>query len=204
MILYGSTDSGHSYKIRSFLLMSETIHQYQWVDLNQPRSQRHPEFVKASKFGEVPVLIDQGHALCQSNAILIYLAQKTKKFCGTQDEWQAILEWLFWETNRIGFSVPNLRYALRFSEQPPEVLTYLRQRAVVDLEALNARLSSTSFLLPSGASIADISCSAYLFWLSDIGIDEAQYPHLQKWLSALRALPGWIHPDYAMKAEISL
>lgn len=203
MILYGSTDSGHSYKIRSLLLMSETAHQYQWVDLSHPRSQRHPEFVKTSKFGEVPVLIDQGHALCQSNAILIYLAQKTKKFCGTDAEWQAVLEWLFWEPNRIGFSVPNLRYALRWSPQPPDVLAYLRQRAVVDLEALDARLSSTPFLLPSGPTIADISCSAYLFWLNDIGIDEAQYPHLQKWLTTLRALSGWMHPDYAMKAEIS-
>ena len=204
MILYGSNDSGHSYKLRSFLLMSETVHQYQWVDLSHPRSQRHPGFVNTSKFGEVPVLIDQGHALCQSNAILIYLAQKTNKFRGTEAEWQAILEWLFWETNRIGFSVPNLRFAMRYSPQPPDVLAYLRNRVIADLEVLDATLSRSTFLLPSGPTIADLSCSAYLFWLSDIGIDETQYPHVQKWLAALRALPGWMHPDYAMKAEISL
>jgi glutathione S-transferase len=203
MILYGSTDSGHSYKIRSFLLMSQTDHQYQWVDLSQARLKRQPEFIAASKFGEVPVVIDQGHALCQSNAILSYLAEKTNKFRGNEAEWQSILEWLSWETNRIGFSVPNLRFALRWSPQPPDVLAYLRKRVVADLEALDAILSSTSFLLASGPSIADISCSAYLFWLSDIGVEESQYPHIQKWLNALRALPGWIHPDEAMKADIT-
>lgn len=182
--------------------MSQTDHQYRWVDLSQARSQRHPEFVNASKFGEVPVLIDHGNSFCQSNAILIYLAQKTNQFRGIETEWQSILEWLSWETNRIGFSVPNLRFALRWSPQPPDVLVYLRKRVMADLEALDAILSSTPFLLGSGPSIADISCSAYLFWLSDIGVEESQYPHVQKWLSALRALPGWTHPDDAMKAEI--
>lgn len=184
--------------------MSDTAHQYRWIDLALPRSERPADFIAVSKFGEVPVLLDGDRTLCQSNAILIYLAQKTKKFCGTETEWQSVLEWLSWETNRIGFSVPNLRFALHWSAQAPDVLVYLRNRVVADLEALDATLACSSFLLPSGPSIADISCSAYLFWLSDIGIDEAQYPHLQKWLAAMRALPGWVHPDEAMKADISI
>ncbi len=183
--------------------MSDTAHHYQWIDLALTRSLRPSDFVAASKFGEVPVLVDGNQSLCQSNAILIYLAQKTKKFCGAETEWQAVLEWLSWETNRIGFSVPNLRFALRWAPQPPDVLAYLRKRVVTDLETLDAALASSSFLLPSGPSIADISCAAYLFWLSDINIEEARYPHIQNWLSALRALPGWVHPDDAMKAEIS-
>lgn len=201
MLLYGSTDSGHSYKIRSFLLLSASAHQYQWIDLTAPRCDRLPAFVAASKFGEVPVLLDRGRALCQSNAILIYLAQSTGKFSGAATEWQSVLEWLSWESNRIGFSVPNLRYALHWSAQPPEVLNYLRQRVLSDLASLNATLSKQDFLLPSGPSIADLSCSAYLFWLDQIGIAESEYPHLQHWLRRLRALAYWQHPDVAMLPE---
>jgi glutathione S-transferase len=117
MLLYGSTGSGHSYKVRSFLLLAGLQHEYRWIDLRQPRLQRPAGFVAASKFGEVPVLVDEGRALCQSNAILIYLAQKVRRFAGHASEWQAVLEWLSWEANRIGFSVPNLRFALLWSKQ---------------------------------------------------------------------------------------
>jgi glutathione S-transferase len=139
-------------------------------------------------------LID-GLALCQSNAILIYLAQHTERFGGQPSEWQSILEWLAWETNRVGFSVPNLRFSLLWMKQPPEVLSYLRHRAIEDLRTLDRMLHLSEFLLPSGPTIADLSCSAYLFWLAQAGIDEGDYPSVQRWLNSLRKLPGWAHPD---------
>jgi glutathione S-transferase len=199
--LYGSTHSGHSFKVRSFLLLSSTAHVYTWIDLAIPRSMRPADFTKASCFGEVPVLVDQGRALCQSNAILIHLAQSTQTFGGGSPQWLSCLEWLFWESNRIGFSMPNLRFALLWSPQPPEVLHYLRQRVVADLRALDQALSGTDFLTPGGPSIADISCSAYLFWLADVGISESEFPHVQRWLCRIRSLPAWRHPDDAMQAQ---
>ncbi|MGH8221890.1 MAG: glutathione S-transferase family protein, partial [Woeseiaceae bacterium] len=77
-----------------------------------------------------------------------------------------MLEWLSWETNRVGFSVPNLRFALLWAKQPREVLTFLRSRAEADLRTLDAFLSCSEYLLHSGPTVADISCSAYLLWLS--------------------------------------
>jgi glutathione S-transferase len=203
MLLYGSTDSGHSYKVRSFLLLAGIAHEYRWIDLSKPRTERPPDFVAASKFGEVPVLVDDGHALCQSNAILVYLMQKTRQFSGHASERQAVLEWLSWETNRVGFSVPNLRFALLWQKQPDEVLAFLRRRAQADLRTLDSFLSSSEYLLPSGLTVADISSSAYLFWLSQVGVSESDYPQIQRWLSALRTFPGWCHPDEALKAEIA-
>lgn len=199
MQLYGSTDSGHSYKVRSFLLLAGLAHDYRWIDLTLPRNARPPAFMAASKFGEVPVLIDEGHALCQSNAILIYLAQKTRLFTGHAAQWQSVLEWLSWETNRVGFSVPNLRFALQWAKQPPEVLAYLRGRAEADLRTLDGVLSSSPYLLTSGPTVADISCSAYLYWLPQAGLSDADYPHVQRWLSDLRKLPRWCHPDEALQ-----
>ncbi len=201
MLLYGCTNSGHSFKVRSFLLLAGLAHEYRWINVSKPRVERPQDFMAASKFGEVPVLLDEGQTLCQSNAILIYLAQKSRFFAGQPGEWQAILEWLSWETNRIGFSVPNLRYALLWAKQPPEVLAYLRTRAEVDLGTLECFLSSSEYLLPSGPTIADISCSAYLFWLAQAGLSAADYPNVERWLTALSALPRWRHPDKALQAE---
>ncbi|MGH8129571.1 MAG: glutathione S-transferase family protein, partial [Steroidobacteraceae bacterium] len=149
----------------------------------------------------VPVLVDEGRSLCQSNAILAYLAQRTRLFAGQASEWQAVLKWLSWEMNRVGFSVPNLRFALLWAKQPPEVLTYLHSRAEADLRTLDAFLSGSEYLLPSGPTVADISCSAYLLWLSQASLTEAEYPNVQRWLSALRSLPRWRHPDEALRLE---
>ena len=199
MHLFGSTDSGHSFKARSYLQLSDVTHSYEWVDLSTPRSSRPAHFQASSKFGEVPVLIDGGLSICQSNAILLHLARKVGKFAGTTDEQPHVLEWLWWEANRIGFSVPNLRYATRWAKQPPEVLHYLRSRAIADLGTLNSVLATSEYLLPSGLTIADISCSAYLYWLEQAGMSSAEYPNLDRWLSSIQQLPGWEHPNTALQ-----
>ena len=203
MHLFGSTNSGHSFKVRSFLQLSGTAHTYEWINLSTPRSDRPEHFRAVSQFGEVPVLIDGARALCQSNAILLYLAEKTGQFAGAPEEQTQVREWLFWETNRIGFSVPNLRYALRWEAQPPEVMHFLRSRALADLHTLNATLGTCEYLLPSGPSIADLSCSAYLHWLDQAGILVTDYPQIARWLHALRQLPGWQHPDTALQPQVN-
>lgn len=201
MHLFGSTDSGHSFKVRSYLQLSGIAHDYEWIDLSAPRSSRPAHFQSASRYGEVPVLVEGGKALCQSNAILLYLAGKSGKFAGSAPEQQQVLEWLCWEANRIGFSVPNLRYAMRWVKQPPDVLHYLRSRALADLSTLNAALGASEYLLTSspGPTIADISCSAYLYWLEQTGICTSNYPNLERWLASLQKLPGWEHPDIALQ-----
>jgi len=201
MLLYGSTDSGHSYKVRLFLLLAGVPHRYEWIDLGLPRSERPQAFRSASLFGEVPVLVDNGRAHCQSNAILMHLAAKTGQMCGDPGEKASVIEWLCWEANRVGFSVPNLRYARVWAPQPVQVMDYLHARATADLATLDAFLEDRRFLLASGPTIADISCSAYLHWLDQAGLAEADYPNLAQWLDRVRSLPDWQHPDLAMRGE---
>ena len=83
MLLYGSTDSGHSYKVRLFLLLAGIPHRYERINLDLPRGERPLAFRSASLFGEVPVLVDDGRAHCQSNAILMRLAGRTGQMIGT-------------------------------------------------------------------------------------------------------------------------
>ena len=197
--LFGAVDSGHSYKVRLLLLLTHTPHRYQRIALNVPRAERPAAFVAASRYGEVPVLVEEdGVARCQSNALLLHLAQRTGAFGGLPAEHGTVVQWLFWEANRIGFSVPNLRLARRWAPQPPEVMAYLHGRAEADLQTLNAALADSEFLLPSGPTIADLACSAYLYWLDQAGLAPAAYRGITRWLNALRALPGWVHPDEAL------
>ncbi len=201
MLLYGSTDSGHSYKVRLFLMLAGIPHRYERINLEVPRDQRPLAFRSASQFGEVPVLMDGGRAHCQSNAILMYLARQTRQMGGTEHEQSSVVEWLCWEANRVGFSVPNLRYARMWAPQPAEVMLYLHRRASADLATLEAFLKDRNFLLASGPTIADLSCSAYLHWLDQAGLSAADHPNVARWLTRIRALPGWQHPDRAMLGD---
>ena len=72
LILYGNRESGHSYKVRLMLALTQTPHEYRPIDIEQPREQRPEEFRQASKYGEVPVLVDRGQPYVQSNAILLH------------------------------------------------------------------------------------------------------------------------------------
>jgi glutathione S-transferase len=196
LILYGNRESGHSYKVRLALTLMHAPHDYRRVDISLPRAQRPAEFLAVSKFGEVPVLIDRSQAYVQSDAILLHLAQRELKFHGRDAvDHDQVREWLFWEANRIGISVPNLRFAMRFvPDTKPEVLDWLRARAYADLGRLNDEFSQRKFLLGDFATVADIACCAYLYWLDQAGLDRNRWPAVSRWLDDISALPGWKHP----------
>jgi glutathione S-transferase len=196
LILYGNRESGHSYKVRLMLTLTHTAHEYRPVDITLPRDRRPAEFLAVSKFGEVPVLVDRSQVYVQSDAILLHLAQRLGKFFGRDAvDHDQVREWLFWEANRIGISVPNLRYALRWlPDTKPEVLEWLRARALADLGRLNDEFSERKFLLGEFPTVADLACCGYLYWLDQAGLDIARWPAVARWLVDISALPGWKHP----------
>jgi glutathione S-transferase len=196
LILYGNRESGHSYKVRLALTLMHVPHEYRPVDITLPCEQRPAEFQAVSRFGEVPVLVDREQAYVQSDAILLHLAQREHKFYGRDAiDHDQVREWLFWEANRIGISVPNLRYALRWlPDTKPEVLDWLRARAVADLGRMNDEFSARKFLLGDFPTVADIAGCGYLYWLDQTGLDIARWPAVARWLTDISALPDWKHP----------
>jgi glutathione S-transferase len=195
LVLYGNRESGHSYKARLALTLLALPHEYRPVDITLARGERPAEFRAASRFGEVPVLLVDGVPLAQSDAILAYLARLTGRLGGALEP-HRIDEWLFWEANRIGFSLPNLRFAKVFApETSPEVVAWLAARVTADLDRLEDELARREFLLGAALTVADIACCAYMFWPEQAGIDLAAWRNVSRWLAAIRAMPGWQHPD---------
>ena len=195
LVLYGNKESGHSYKVKLALTLLGLEHEYRPVDLTLERCDRPPEFREVSRYGEVPVLLVNGEPIVQSNAILMHLARTTGRLRGECDPDRTV-EWLFWEANRIGFSVANLRFARRFKpDTAPDVVAWLETRARADLDRLDEEFQrNDGFLLGSTLSIADIACCGYLFWPEQTGLDYAPWRHVSAWLDRIRAVPGWAHP----------
>jgi len=193
LVLYGHHESGHSYKVRLFLTLAGIPHRYVWVDTEIPRPGRPEEFRRVSQFGEVPVLVADGQPQAQSNAILLALARETGKFGPPPGStWEQLTTWLFWEANRIGFSMANLRYYRRgFDTAPAGAVTWVESRALTDMDRLQQELSARPFLAGAAPSIADLSASAYVFLGAEAGVDLARWPAVSGWLDRIRALPGW-------------
>jgi glutathione S-transferase len=111
----------------------------------------------------------------------------------TADSHASVRQWLFWEANRIGFSLPNLRYALRVGGADPAVVAMLRARYNDDIARMDSELSDgRDFILGDGPTIADLSMSAYLFWADQAQVDVPL--HVAGWLQRISNLPGWRHP----------
>lgn len=175
--------------------MARVEHDYTCIDIGTPRDQRPEPFRSIAPHGEVPVLLDDGQTLSQSNAILLHLARKFGPFGGvTEADWDEITSWLFWEANRIGRSYPNLRWYRRFDPSgAPDLVAWFHTTAEVDLDRLERQLADRSFLLQR-PTIVDLACAGYLLYGDDVGLGMARWPGVSAWLDRIRALPGYRAP----------
>lgn len=194
--LFGARQSGHSYKVRLFLLFAEVEHDYTSIDIGQPRDQRPEPFRSLAPHGEVPLLVDDGLVLSQSNAILLHLARKLERFGGASEtEWSEITSWLFWEANRIGRSYPNLRwYRLFDASGAPDLVAWFKSTAEADLDRLERQLTGRAFIVLNRPTIVDLSCAGYLLYGDNVGLEMARWPRVDAWLERIRALPGYRAP----------
>lgn len=193
--LFGNRESGHTYKVALMLTLAGIEYDYHEIDLDLPRQVRPEPFRTLAKYGEVPLLVHEGVVFVQSNAILLHLAEHTGAYGGqSRERMDRVREWLFWEANRIGFSLPNLRFALRFpGTSAPAVETMLRTRLEADIERLDFELDDgRAFVLGDEATVADFALCGYLWWPEQAKV--ALPPGVQAWLARIAALPGWRHP----------
>jgi glutathione S-transferase len=86
-----------------------------------------PEFLKVNPNGKVPAIDDDGVFVFDSNAILLYLAEKTGKFLppNTPQNRAQLLSWLLFVASGLG---PNSGQAVHFKNMAPKDLEYAANR----------------------------------------------------------------------------
>jgi glutathione S-transferase len=194
--LFGHPESGHAYKVKLCQCIAKIAHKYEVIDISLPRDQRPKEFQTLSKFQEVPLLIHEGTAYVQSNAILLYLAEHYSIFGGsTLHTLKKCREWLFWESNKTGLSLPQLRYAAKFApdEYNQGTLDWLSARFYQDINVIEKELSDErNFILGDEITIADFSLCGYLYFTKQANVGVPTMT--QQWLDRISKLDGWKHP----------
>jgi GST-like protein len=128
---------------------------------------RSPAFIAANPNGKIPLLLDPRGPdgapllLAESNAILIYLAEKTGRFLERAGaSRQEAMQWLFWQASAVSPTFGNIGYYVKFegrSITDPRPLRRHVEEARRLLAMMQARLRRSSWLLGDDFGILDIA-----------------------------------------------
>ncbi len=116
-----------------------------------------PEFLKVNPNGKVPALDDDGIFVFDSNAILLYLAEKTGKFLPPANERGQLLSWLMFVATGVG---PFSGQAVHFKHFAPEKVPYAHNRYQYEarrhFDVLEAHLAGRRYMVGDSYSIVDM------------------------------------------------
>jgi glutathione S-transferase len=191
LVLYGHPDSGHACKVALALSLAGLPHRTRWIDIWADPATRPAEFLSASPFAEVPLLMIDGVAHVQSGAILLEIASRFRCLGGeSADGLRRGRELLMWEANRIGMCLPQLKEARRVNKAgfPPGALDWLKQRYDADCGRFAVLLGTGPFFHGAQPGIGDCAIWGYTQWLDAAGVEPT--PVMAGWLDRMRALPA--------------
>ena len=198
--LYSMPSSGNSYKAR--LLLALLGRNYTHIGMEYET----PELAEAHASGKLPLgklpvlVLEDGSAIPESNAILCYLADGTPWLPADPVDRAHVLGWMFWEQNQhegvIAVRAALRKYKSRAHLATPERLADLLEAGHGLLSRLEEHLTGRDWLVGDAPTIADISLYAYTHTAGSYGgFDMARFPAVNAWLARVAALPGYVGLD---------
>ena len=165
-------------------MLEEISYEYKLTKIDiSSGEQFNPEFIKISPFSKIPVIIDHdvNETIFESGAILIYLAEKSKKFYDKEDRLK-INQWLMAQMGYIG---PMIGQHHQFHHYNPGKSNFGEERyfkiTKKIYQDLDDRLANSKYLAGKKYSIADIATWPWIArheW-HDIGLKK--YKNLSRW-----------------------
>jgi glutathione S-transferase len=195
MKVYGDTQSGNCYKIKLLAALLDIENDWVHVDILAGET-RTGDFLARNPNGKIPVLeLDDGRILCESNAILNYLATDTVYWPHDRFLRAQVLQWQFFEQYSHEPYIAVARFIAKYLGLPDERRDEYQAKQAGGHKALavmESRLSAYPYLVGSQLSIADISLYAYTHVAHEGGFELGGYPGIQAWLQRIRAEPRYV------------
>jgi GST-like protein len=180
------------------LMLVELELPYRAVPVDTRRAEQHaPEYLKLNPNAKVPTIVDDGAVVFDSNAILLYLGDKHRRFAPLDASSPArgeMLSWLMFIASGVG---PFSGQSVHFRNVAPEPKEYALNR--YDFEAhrhwkiLDARLATRRYMVGDEYGIVDM---AFWGWARLVpfvlGKDDAysQYPNVKRLVDEISARPA--------------
>ncbi len=195
------------------LFLEEAGLPYEMVPVDTRKGdQFKPEFLAINPNAKTPALTDGDVTVFDSNAILLYLAEKTGKFL-PQDTPKArgeMLSWLMFVATGIG---PYCGQAVHFSRFAPEKIPYAINRYAREAERpwgiVEERLATRRYMLGDGYTLVDMSVWGWATRLSfAVGENWATlFPNVRRHTDEISARPAAqramaLKDQFAFKTEV--
>jgi GST-like protein len=141
------------------LLLGELALPYEPIPVDTRKGEQFAlEYVSVNPNGKVPAIIDGDAVVFDSNAILLYLAEKTGRFLPEPSQRGELLSWLMFMASGIG---PYSGQAVHFRHFAPEQQEYAVNRYDYEVERhyriLDARLADQPYVLGTTYTIVDMA-----------------------------------------------
>jgi GSH-dependent disulfide-bond oxidoreductase len=176
------------------LFLEEAGLPYEAIPVDTRKGEQHATSFKAiNPNAKVPVIVDGATTVFDSNAILLYLADKSGRFLPPADARGPMLSWLMFMASGIG---PFTGQCVHFKHYAPEPVPYAVNR--YDFEAwrhwnlLEERLAGRAFLLGDDYTLVDMALWGWArvvpFALGDGAWDKL--PNVKRVLDTISARPA--------------
>jgi len=160
----------------------------------------------------VPVIDDDGVIVFDSNAILLYLAEKTNQFLplNTPANRGQLLSWLMFVATGVG---PFSGQAVHFKHMAPEKVPYAYNRYQFEAQrhytVLDGRLAKSRYMLGDTYTIVDMDVWGWARMVPFILGDDAwtKFPNLKRLVDEISARPAAVRAvalkdNFTFKAEL--
>lgn len=167
------------------------------------RDPRVPEFLALNPNGQVPVLVEGNFALWESNAILIYIAERAGGLLPAQPEERALaLQWLGWQATELnppwGYALNALIRRTPGYDDPAKVVESM-SKWTLKMDILEAALGRSGTGYISGDfSIADIALGLSVHRWMSIPADKKDFPAVADYYERLMSREAgakWMGPE---------
>lgn len=152
-----------------------------------------PDFLKIAPNNKIPAIVDNdnGTAMMESGAILLYLAKKAGKLLPSDEKarWSAI-EWLMWQMGGVGPMCGQVHHFVRFNQGKS---AYAEERFLNEAKRLygvmDKRLADHEFLAGE-YSVADIATWPWISRFEWQTIDLNDFPNVKRWYTDIANRPA--------------
>jgi glutathione S-transferase/GST-like protein len=153
--------------------------------------QKSDWYVKLNPNGRIPTLVDDGFAMFESGAILIYLAEKTGKFLPRDLKGRSrVLQWLMFQMSGVGPMMGQANVFLRYFPEKIQPAIDRYQREVTRLFGVIDRQLAENQFVAGDYSIADIALWPWVSGYEWSGVSVEEFSHLKRWLAEMGARPA--------------
>ncbi len=177
------------------LFLEEAELKYEAIPVDTRKGEQFaPAYQAINPNGKVPTIVDGDVTVFDSNAILLYLAEKTGKFIPTNPAVRGeLLSWLMFVATGVG---PFSGQAVHFRHHATEKVAYAHTRYQFEANRhygiLNDRLSKNAYMVDGSYTIVDMDVWGWARMVPFILGEQAwaKFPHLKRLVDEISARPA--------------